>query len=80
MDFILLNLNQLHPPTDKGRGTEPLESFYYTVLQNKCYLMVPRGSKKDYLIAMTGISPNYSTPDEMYDYYETYLYHALLRR
>lgn len=34
--------------------------------------MVPRGSKKDYLIAMTGLDSSYSTPDAMYDYHETY--------
>ena len=60
------------PPTDKGGGTEPLGSFYYNVLINKCHLMVPRGSKKDYLIAMTGLDSRYSTPDAMYDYHETY--------
>lgn len=65
MDFILLNLNQLHPPTDNGGDTSPLSSFYFTVLKNKCYLMVPRGSKKDYLIAMTGLDSNYPTPDEL---------------
>ena len=27
--------------------------------------MVPRGSKKDYLIAMTGLDSNYPTPDEL---------------
>ena len=66
------------PPTDKGGGTAPLGSFYYTVLTNNgCYLMVPRGSKKDYLVAMTGLDSYYSTPDAMYGYYETYKPEAL---
>ena len=70
--FYTIKFKSATPPTDKGRGTSPLGSFYYTVLQGKCYLMVPRGSKKDYLIAMTGLDSYYPTPDAMYDYYETY--------
>ncbi len=70
--FYTIKFKSATPPTDKGGGTAPLGSFYYTVLMNKCYLMVPRGSKKDYLIAMTGLDSHYPTPDEMYDYYETY--------
>lgn len=70
--FYTIKFKSATPPTDKGRGTSPLGSFYSTVLQGKCYLMVPRGSKKDYLIAMTGLDSSYPTPDAMYGYYETY--------
>ena len=70
--FYTIKFKSATPPTDKGRGASPLESFYSTVLTGKCYLMVPRGSKKDYLIAMTGLDSNYPTPDAMYGYYETY--------
>ena len=70
--FYTIKFKSATPPTDKGGGTAPLSSFSYTVLQGKCYLMVPRGSKKDYLVAMTGLDSNYPTPDAMYGYYETY--------
>lgn len=63
--FYTIKFKSATPPTDNGGGTSPLSSFYFTVLKNKCYLMVPRGSKKDYLIAMTGLDSNYPTPDEL---------------
>lgn len=43
--FYTIKFKSATPPTDNG-GAPPLSSFYYTVLKNKCYLMVPRGSKK----------------------------------
>ena len=70
--FYTIKFKSATPPTDKVGGTPPLGSFHSTVLMNKCYLMVPRGSKKDYLIAMTGLASDYPTPDAMYGYYETY--------
>ena len=75
--FYTIKFKSATPPTGKPGGTPPLSSFYYTVLKNKCYLMVPRGSKKDYLVAITGLNSNYPTPDAMYGYYETYKPDAL---
>ena len=70
--FYTIKFKSATPPTGEVGGTSPLSSFSYTVLENKCYLMVPRGSKKDYLVAITGLNSNYPTPDAMYSYYETY--------
>ena len=70
--FYTIKFKSATPPTGKPGGTPPLSSFSYTVFNGKCYLMVPRGSKKDYLVAITGLPSNYPTPDAMYSYYETY--------